>query len=61
MRTMTPQRSGDLESDTLDGLFGSKFADRDEESNDCVLRSNAHSAIKHVTQTLANFCLKRFL
>ena len=58
VRMMTPKRSGEYLSDSFDGLSGSKLAERDDESKDCVRRSNAHSAIKDITQTLASFCLK---
>ena len=62
MRMMTPKRSGEYVSnttvDSFDGLSGSKLAERDDESKDWVRSSNAHSAIKDTTQTLASFCLK---
>ncbi len=61
VRMMTPKRSGEYLSDTtvesFDGLSGSKLAERDDESKDWVRSSNAHSAIKDITQTLGSFCL----
>ncbi len=58
VRTMTPCKSCDTSDKSLDGFLGSKFAERDDESRDCVRSNRAHSAINDTTQTLANICLK---
>ena len=58
---MTPTRSGDMELESREGSLGSKFAERDDDSNDWVRNRRAHRAVNDATQTLAKICLKLVL